>query len=300
MEVTHTYGTDQVQVNALPDSISTTTGSLVVSGGLGVAKTLYANSINVVAITGVSASFTNLSASNITYGGGETFSGLKVTGVITGTSAYINSITGTNITTTNLTSTNILDSNGNTVVSLTSTPSPVNHWNFTNGNTGGSSPPTLSAVGSDTSIDLHIAPKNLGYLYIDGGGLCINTGGFLWMPSYPRISVDAVTNRLYPQQTSLTTTVYNSVQFGAIQTYPYTYTTTQMFSFVFNNSFINSNSIILVSVGNVYLVNSSTYTTANYFVVSSNQPSSGTCNLTISPLESSIGNVQITINFAVF
>lgn len=54
-------------------------------------------------------------------------------------------------------STNINDTNGNTYINFTPTSSAVNYFNITNAIAG--SPPTISAVGSDTDASIKIASK---------------------------------------------------------------------------------------------------------------------------------------------
>jgi len=100
--------------------------------------------------------------------------------------------------------TSLNDTNGNELFKVTPTASAVNEFTITNGATGNA--PILSATGSDTNIDVNIAPKGTGVLRV--GGAAVNIGAWTtWTPTFSAFTLgNGVIN--YAKYTQIGKTVH--------------------------------------------------------------------------------------------
>jgi hypothetical protein len=200
-----------------------------------------------------------------------------------------------------LTTNPILDLNGNNILGISPASSAVNYITITNSIAGNGV--NISATGTDASIDLHLSPKSTGagngFVYMDSAAaLIINGMGLLSMPHYPNVTVDTITNRVVQQQTSITTAVTNNVRFGAIRTATASFIEGQAFYFTLNNTYINANSVIILSPGGIY---TTSWQALYYINTGVSNVGVGTCVIAVGNLYlGEVDNIQVLIPFAIY
>jgi hypothetical protein len=203
-----------------------------------------------------------------------------------------------------LTNTGFLDPNGNTILGVYATTSAIQYAMIANAPAGNGPVVIPVTTNSDPSIHIHFSPKNTGtnngLVYMDGGGVALAPFpyfSYLAMPHYPVITADTIANRLVAQTGSISTAVTLNSNFGVIETYTNNFNINTVYYFTLNNTYINTNSVVLLS-----LQSSTKYPTNYPFVINAQYVAAGSCTIMIYWVGAagSTGNCNLYISFGIF
>jgi hypothetical protein len=195
-----------------------------------------------------------------------------------------------------LTNTALLDLNGNTILDFMPVSNSVNYVTFANAASG--SGPAITTAGTDSAINLHLSLLyTTGNVIINGAGLTLTQSySTLKVGSYPTVTADTVANRLALQLIDVSQPVTNNNKMGAILTAGFNLTPSFNTSFILKNTYINANSIVMVTAGG--LSNGSYY---NYFNIGAGSCQEGQCTINVTSITgNTINSVKLTIYYAVF